>query len=341
MSNSVQQEDAPLGRYWGPADNSGVTTKACLFLLVTFFGCANAILTSMSKNEANTYDYETITVPLFMELAKLAVTFSLLVHHNQPQPSVSEAARNLLKRIREALGWQYFALAILYALQNNLVFFTLQFLDPGTFHILGNLRIPVVAVMLFFILRKSYSKEQIAGLTLLTVGATLYSVGKYNATKASTSIQTSPRKGQQFGYGLAFLMILCAAIAGVFNEYCLKRSLKHQSVALQNFQLYLYGFILNLAALLVKQRLPILHIFRGYTMITSLIIINNAFFGVSVGYITKYCDNNVRSFAGIASMLLATGYSYTFMASPLPTGYQASLSLVVVGIVMYTQTCKL
>lgn len=323
--------------------NKGVTsayivTQACLFLLVTFFGFGNTILTALSKNKDNGYDYETISVPLCMELAKLAISFVLLVKDCRDPPlTVSAATLNAFRRVRDALSWQYAILALLHGLQNNLTFITLRYLDPGTFHILGNLRIPVVAVMLFLVLKKTYSKQQISGIVMLTIGAILYSIGKYNAVveiSGSAGKDPGSQKMQFLGYFLALTLVLCASMAGVFNEYCLKHSLKHQSVDLQNVQLYLFGFILNLVALFVKQP-GLLSIFRGYNILIISIIANSACFGVSVGYITKYCDNNVRSFAGMASMLLAAMYSSMLMSIPLPDGYPVSLSLVSIGFLMY------
>lgn len=253
------------------------------------------------------------------------------------QDTLSAATLHAFQRIRDALSWQYGILALLYALQNNLIFLTLSYLDPGTYHVLGNLRIPIVAVMLALVLRKSYSKQQISGMVMLTIGAILYSIGKYKGGETATkAAREDPRsqKIQFFGYFLALIITLSASIAGVFNEYCLKERLKHQSVDLQNLQLYLFGFILNLVALFVKQP-EWLSIFRGYNVLTICIILNSTCFGISVGYIMKYCDNNVRSFAAMASMLLAALYSYIFMSIPLPDGYPVSLSFVCLGFLMY------
>ncbi|KAI8100243.1 hypothetical protein M9434_007204 [Picochlorum sp. BPE23] len=313
----------------------GVTSKfmiqACLFLLVTFFGFSNTILTILSRNEENRYDYETVSVPLCMELAKLTICFVLLLKDcRRPQDTLSAATLHAFQRIRDALSWQYGILTMLYAFQNNLIFLALRYLDPGTYHVLGNLRIPIVAVMLALVLKKSYSKQQISGMVMLTTGAILYSIGKYTGAETTSKAarkEPTSQKIQFFGYFLALIITLSASIAGVFNEYCLKERLKHQSVDLQNLQLYLFGFILNLMALFVKQP-AWLSIFGGYNMLTVCIILNSTCFGISVGYITKYCDNNVRSFAGMASMLLAALYSYIFMSTPLPDGYPVSLSLV-------------
>ena len=309
-----------------------------LFFLVTFFGCANTILTSISRNEANKYDYETVSVPMCTELAKLAISLVFLMKDSTDRVSTAFAAiLDVLDKLNGSLSWQYATIAVLYALQNNLLFHTLRYLDPGTFQILANIRIPLVALMLFFILRKLYSKQQIVGIAMLTFGAMLYSAGKSNShTDSRETLELTTGHSQLVGYALVLLMTLFASVAGVFNEYCLKEGLHHQSVDLQNTQLYLFGFLINFAALMVKQPM-LFSIFDGYNATTTCIIINSAFFGVSIGYITKYCDNNVRSFAGVSSMLLATVYSHFFMSVPLPTGYPASLSLVTLGILMYAK----
>ena len=319
-----------------------IASQVFLFFLVTLFGCANTILTTMSKNEANKYDYETISVPMCTEFAKLAISLMLLMRERKARETpVPAATAYPLEQIIRSLTWQYAIIAVLYALQNNLLFHTLRYLDPGTFQILTNIRIPLVALMLFFILGKLYSKQQIAGIAILTTGAILYSVGKSNShIDLGIPVGPTTRNGQLVGYVLILLTTLFASVAGVFNEYCLKEGLHNQSVDLQNTQLYLFGFLLNFVAILVKQQ-RFFNIFDGYNAMTICIIINSACFGVSVGYITKYCDNNVRSFAGVSSMLLATVYSYFVMSVPLPNGYPASFSLVTLGVLMYAKTFRL
>ena len=63
--------------------------------------------------------------------------------------------------------------ALCYAVNNRLFFYTLQFVDGGTFQILSNLKIMTTLLWSVALLRKPFSRNQWAACALLTVGAML------------------------------------------------------------------------------------------------------------------------------------------------------------------------
>ncbi len=60
-----------------------------------------------------------------------------------------------------------------YAVNNRLFFFTLQFVDGGTFQILSNLKILTTLLWSVALLRKTFLRAQWGACVLLTVGAML------------------------------------------------------------------------------------------------------------------------------------------------------------------------
>lgn len=310
--------------------------RILVFFLVTALGCANSILITISKNDENSYNYDISSVPTCTEMVKLAMSMLLLVRDGWwDTPSIVSATLKSINLVYKSISWQLFALATIYVLQNILVFYILLYIDPGTYQILTNLRIPIVALMMHFFLRKRYTGSQIIGISMLSLGAILYSAGKANYNFAySKTEQVATDYSEITGCFLTLAMVICSSAAGVFNEYCLKQGLSHQSVGLQNTQLYLFGFIINCVVLQIRQN--IFNIFHGFDAITIGIISNSAFLGISVGYITKYCDTNLRIFGSIVSILLSSLYSSIFMAVSVSKFYGLSLALTCVGIFLYT-----
>ena len=63
--------------------------------------------------------------------------------------------------------------ALCYAVNNRLFFYTLQYVDGGTFQILSNLKIMTTLLWSVLLLRKSFSPAQWGACVLLTLGAML------------------------------------------------------------------------------------------------------------------------------------------------------------------------
>ena len=284
---------------------------------LTIFGCSIAIVTSLSKGPTGTYEYDKSTVPLASECLKLFCSILLLRNHANGLENLRLV--NLLPNIQ----WGYLVLAFFYAMQNNLVFETLKYLDPGTYHILLNLKIPVTAAFMHAILQKKFTGKQISGLICLTLGSAAYNLDFVNL-----------RFVYNFrGMIYLFLTIMISSIASVFFEYSLKEN-DSKSIHWHNSQLYGFGVLINLIIVMVEGK-GMRQFFDGYNRFTYLLIVNLSALGVSVSYVLKYCDNMFRRFANIFSTLLAMLFTHYYLSTAIPSGYGLSICLVSLGMYLY------
>lgn len=123
------------------------------------------LLTTASKRNGS-YRYNFATVPLLAELLKLLISTFLL--HRQRQTN-AEAA-HITRHWRTAI--LFLVPSIIYWLHNNIQFFTLQYVDPATYQILGNLKIVTTGLLLWLCLKRQLSVLQWLALALLMIGAT-------------------------------------------------------------------------------------------------------------------------------------------------------------------------
>lgn len=145
----------------------------------------------------------------------------------------------------------YMVPAILYCLYNNLAFLNLSIFDPTTYFILLQLRVILTGIVYQCLFKKDLSKIQWLSLVLLTIGCMVKELKMEGSTRQ-----------QSYGFVtsllLMFTQILCSCLAGVYNEYLLKKGQGvHVNVYVQNIYMYsdsiLCNFILWMFCGLFKQ----------------------------------------------------------------------------------------
>lgn len=134
----------------------------------------------------------------------------------------------------------YMVPAVLYCLYNNLAFLNLSIFDPTTYFILLQLRVILTGIVYQCLFKKDLSKVQWLSLILLTVGCIIKELKMEGDT-------------QQKSYGfftsilLMLTQILCSCLAGVYNEYLLKKGQGVKvNVYIQNIYMYTNSIICNL-----------------------------------------------------------------------------------------------
>jgi solute carrier family 35 (UDP-sugar transporter), member A1/2/3 len=123
------------------------------------------ILTAASKTNGE-YAYNFATIPLFAECLKFCISFALL-RREQAAGKPVKATINVRKSLL------YVTPSLIYLLHNNVQFFTLRYLDPATYQVLGNLKIVTTGLLFWLFLGRLLSKLQWISLVLLTFGATV------------------------------------------------------------------------------------------------------------------------------------------------------------------------
>lgn len=159
----------------------------------------------------------------------------------------------------------YMVPSVLYCLYNYLAFINLSIFDPTTYFIFLQLRVLLTGVVYQCLFKKNLSKMQWFSLILLTIGCIIKEL----------KIDLNMRQ-QSYGYFTSILLILtqilCSCLAGVYNEYLLKKGQGVKvNVYLQNIYMYADSFICNLILWIIfkinendKSNASVTDIFKSY-----------------------------------------------------------------------------
>jgi len=295
---------------------SGLRTLAAAAVL-TIATSSQGLLTTASKTEGQ-YLYNFATVPFLAEACKLGVSLFLLSSQIQADPSKVQMTRD----------WRTIMLfpvpSLIYLVHNNVQFSTLQYVDPSTYQIMGNLKIVTTGLLFRLILRRQLSKLQWIALLLLTVGATTSQVAGCGDSALSAPME---------GYALGVLSACLSALAGVYTEYVMKRV--DDNLYWQNVQLYGFGVLFNGARLVMDDVNAGFHngfslfpsvMLQGYDGVTFLVVLNLAFTGLLVSWIMKFADSIVKVYSTSMAMVVTMALS-VFIFGIAPT-LQMTLGII-------------
>ncbi|GJQ81460.1 hypothetical protein Trydic_g14617 [Trypoxylus dichotomus] len=192
------------------------------FVLYILLFVNQGILVTASQSSSSQYEYNIITVVLMTECFKLIASICLYCKDH----GISTLAPEIFAS-NKVLAL-YLVPAFLYCLYNNLSFVNLSAFDPTTYYLLLQFRVVVTAVLFQVIFKKQLTRKQWFSLVLLTLGCMLKQVNftKDSETKA-TSTEKYANKSNSFDFSINAIFILlqtvCSCLAGVYNEYLLKK----------------------------------------------------------------------------------------------------------------------
>lgn len=271
-----------------------------------------SLLITASKRSGD-FEYDVRATVLFAELLKLIFAVSVLP---------SEVRRNLHFRS----SYPYTLPAVLYLLQNQLVFSALRHLSPPEYQLLNNGKLFTTSLIYRVVMKRPLRIAQWLALFLLGVGMALAT--KPDAGTNGIAVDSSELWA---GVGLMIVVAWCSAIAGVSNEKLIKGS---PSVVEANTWLYAYGCLACLVQLFFSaDGMQNLLQLRGFTMVTWLVVLCNAVLGQSIAYIMKYADSIVKIYAVCAAMI------FTTLASVFFFGYELHFHMVGGYLTCAVSTC--
>ena len=188
--------------------------------------------------------------------------------------------------------------ALIYLINDNLVFVIFSMVDPTSFEILGNMRIISTALLFNYYFKRRLHHVQQSALFLLCIGT---------AVSQLVTCESHIISGVNLqGFLLVILYCFLSGFGGVYTEYLMKR--QSAPFLYQNIQLYFYSVLLNFLVLGIMYPKEILLIgplqLAGKNMLTGFVILNQALSGLAVAAIVKYADNIARVYAHSISMLL-------------------------------------
>lgn len=307
-------------------------------LAIACLGCTTSLLTTLSKSPAtgSSYAYWPPVVLVTVEVLKAAISLAMLCWEKDPEVSIianatcSPPPRSSIIRLA--------GLAVLYALQNNLLFAAMAHVNLATYHVLISLRIPFTAWLMHVALKRDFSKRQYGAIVCLVIGAVSSQVDILQLFSSSNDLS------QVFTVtpsGLFYMLVsvVCASVASVVNENMLKDE-AIGSLHAQNFLLYSWGSFIN-AILLGRRALFLVNsagslaLYRGFNCFTWALVASLTCLGLVTSAVLKYADNMIRSLGYVGSIVMASALTSFCLGTALTPSFAIGAGLSCVGIWMY------
>ena len=184
--------------------SSGGSTGHSLFFFIILVGQSIGTQTYFKLSQrGGKYEYNTMSAMFIVEGFKLCISLGQLMAANNGNIQACTSQFKVPKRIYLA----YIFLALSYALYNQLIFFVMRLVDPGTFTLFKSLMPALVAFLNFFAFGKTFTLSQVYCIFIQICGII--------PVTASTNVQTGK---VDFTYGVQSMIVLTATITfGAFN----------------------------------------------------------------------------------------------------------------------------
>ena len=223
--------------------------------------------------------------------------------------------------------------AILYSIQNVLLFKSLEHLDGAFYQILYQLKTFTAAFLAYVMIGRVYSVYQWISFVCLAVGATLANLSIVNDIDI---ISGSEDNKPIIGIICVITATFTSGFSGVFMEIKLKNT--KQSLYVKNIQLSLFGMIGCIINAYITG--DIKNIFKygmlnGFNNLTYIIIILNIFGGYLVSYIIKYIENITKAFISTTALIFIIYGSYIFFNTKLNHLFFIGFTFVVIGNALF------
>jgi UDP-sugar transporter A1/2/3 len=121
------------------------------------------ILVSLSRNERGTFDYSVPASTMFSEVLKLVISLALLMNQRRREMATArrlmmesgvEIASGLLDEQPMREFSRYMTPGLIYFINNNLLFFILQTIDPTTFQLLSQMKTIFTGLLFWLFLKR-------------------------------------------------------------------------------------------------------------------------------------------------------------------------------------------
>eukprot|EP01054_Gregarina_sp_Poly1_P010726 Gregarina_sp_Poly_1__10725@NODE_814_length_6190_cov_237_531439_g591_i0_p3_GENE_NODE_814_length_6190_cov_237_531439_g591_i0NODE_814_length_6190_cov_237_531439_g591_i0_p3_ORF_typecomplete_len379_score35_47Nuc_sug_transp/PF04142_15/1e03Nuc_sug_transp/PF04142_15/1_4e100CRTlike/PF08627_10/9_6e19CRTlike/PF08627_10/72TPT/PF03151_16/1_7e11UAA/PF08449_11/5_4e11SLC35F/PF06027_12/1_4e09SLC35F/PF06027_12/1_4e02PUNUT/PF16913_5/6_9e07PUNUT/PF16913_5/5_7e02EamA/PF00892_20/1_1e05EamA/PF00892_20/23TMEM234/PF1063 len=217
--------------------------------------------------------------------------------------------------------------ALLYAVQNNLLFVALSNMSPATYQVTYQLKILSTAILSVIILRRFLGADKWASLIMLTIGVALIQI-----PTDPSSAPVSTHGGNPF---IGTVAVLCACLtsgfAGVYFEKILKGS--QISIWMRNFQLALLGCLITLLGALYNDGEAIAEdgFFQGYNATTWMAILSQSAGGLIVAAVLKFADNILKCFGNAIAIVMSCLVSYYYLGDYHPSVFFLLGTILVVS----------
>uniref|UniRef100_A0A0M3I7W8 UDP-N-acetylglucosamine transporter n=1 Tax=Ascaris lumbricoides TaxID=6252 RepID=A0A0M3I7W8_ASCLU len=247
--------------------------------------------------------------------------------------------------------------ALLYVVQNNLLFLALSKLDAATyqprindlklvvirFEVTYQLKILTTAFFSVTMLNKKLNGIKWISLIMLTAGVALVQLpsdSKNPKAKETTSFSIGD---SDHLIGLLAVLTACfsSGFAGVYFEKILKGTTV--SLWMRNLQLAFFSIFggLFMVWLYDSGKVSENGFFQGYNSVIWIVVLLQAYGGLVIALVVKYADNILKGFAVSLSIIISSFISYWFLNDFQPTvAFVIGASIVIASTFLYSHEPK-
>ena len=239
--------------------------------------------------------YASSTAVVCMECLKfITCIFVTIYQHGNIKNALNEMYTEIVQRPNEIM--KISIPALLYVVQNNLLYYALSHLDTPTFQVGYQVKILTTALFSVIMLGKQLTRNQWISLIILTIGVSM----------AQLSAHADTSKGENSFSG--FLAVLAAACTSGFSGVYFEKMLKGSKTTLwmRNMQMGFSSIILAILGIYWSGDRDSVYnhgFFYGYTQMTWIVVVLQAIGGLVVAVVVKYADNILKGFAASFSIL--------------------------------------
>ncbi|VDM35028.1 unnamed protein product [Hydatigera taeniaeformis] len=217
---------------------------------------------------------------------------------------------------------------VMYAIQNNLIYFGVSHLNPSVFQVTCQLKVFTTVLFFRVLLHRVLTPNHWIALSLLFFGVVTAQIDPSNNAKTLEGLEQRPL------FGLICVVTACvlSGFSGVFFELVLKSTQK--TIVMRNIQLSICGIFASLAQAYLQDREVIsIHGFLfGYDGYVWTVILVQSLGGLLVAAVVRYADNILKTFATSVAIVL------TLVASVLLFGTPLTVHLLVGNVMVITAT---
>ncbi|KAG2760104.1 hypothetical protein JG687_00011747 [Phytophthora cactorum] len=294
-----------------------------LMLVAAAFLCSGNLCIIASKVDG-LVPYSSVTVTFLIEVFKLSAMLAAIVVTDTTIPDHLQLQKSF-----------YYAVpALLNALESNLNYVVLRYLDAATVSVLWNLKILLTAVLFRYVLKHPLSELHKMAIVLLILGVLTSQSDRFRVIDNNSSKDDS--QNVALGLSLALVGVTLSSCASVFAEWTLKRQ-SDCPFLWQSVQMYGFGVLFNALGLVLVDGKVLLSegLFHGYSGWTVVVLVVNSIGGIFMACILKYLDNIACVYSHSMAMMFTTLLSMIFFAFSPSLEFACGLGILVISMYLY------
>jgi len=324
-----------------------VIQQTCVVLVIRY--------SKTRTHDATFIPYLSSVVIFSAELFKLVLNGSLEVisiHFEKDISAVNSqlsTKRSNLKTMFDVCNKESLKLvipAILYVIQNNLLFYALSNLSVPTYQITAQGKLLMTAIISRIMLKKKITSMQYFAIFMLGMGVAMVNISDYQEklgirASAGSSDHSNGQQGNHW-LGIVAVLVTCvtSGFAGVYTELVFKST--QQSVYSRNFQLAFYSLVLASMHILYTNFDTISKggMFQGFDVLVVIIVIMQGIGGFLVSTCLKYADAVLKGFSLSIGVVLSTVASFFLFETSLNGMFLLGATMVFMAVIIYSHYGK-